>query len=131
LRAGPHADRQQLARFRVEAEAAARLQDPNIVHIHEVGEQDGEPYLAMEFVAGGSLDKRLTGTPWPARAAAQLVQTLAWAIHHSHQHGVIHRDLKPANVLLQIADCRLQTDRSEPQSAICNLQSAIPKIADF
>jgi WD40 repeat protein/tRNA A-37 threonylcarbamoyl transferase component Bud32 len=88
------------ARCRTEAEAAARLQHPNIVQIFEVGEQDGEPYLALELVDGGTLEGRLGGKPQPARAAAELVETLARAMHAAHQRGIVHRDLKPANVLL-------------------------------
>jgi serine/threonine protein kinase/lipopolysaccharide biosynthesis regulator YciM len=89
-----------LARFRTEAEAIARLQHPHVVQIFEVGEHDGLPYLALELVEGGSLSQRLDGTPLPARQAAQLVETLAGAVHAAHQRGLIHRDLKPANVLL-------------------------------
>jgi tetratricopeptide (TPR) repeat protein len=98
--AGPHAGPEALARFRAEAEAAARLQHPNIVQIYEVGEHDGRPFLALEIVEGGSLDRALAGTPLPARPAAEMVQTLARAMHAAHQVGIIHRDLKPANVLL-------------------------------
>jgi tetratricopeptide (TPR) repeat protein/tRNA A-37 threonylcarbamoyl transferase component Bud32 len=122
LLAGSLADREQLARFRVEAEAVARLQHPHIVQIYEVGEQDGRPFFALEYVEGGSLDKHLAGTPQPSRTAAPLVETLAWAVHAAHQRGIVHRDLKPANVLLEIKN---------PESAIYNLQSAIPKITDF
>jgi len=75
--AGAHAGPHQLARFRTEAEAAARLQHPNVVAIHEVGEVDGMPYLALEFVDGGTLEKKLGGTPLPCGEAARLVQTLA------------------------------------------------------
>jgi tetratricopeptide (TPR) repeat protein len=89
-----------LARFRTEAEAIARLQHPHVVQIYEVGEHDGLPYLALEFVVGGSLSQRLDGTPLPARQAASLVETLAHTVHAAHQRGLIHRDLKPANVLL-------------------------------
>jgi predicted Ser/Thr protein kinase len=88
------------ARFRTEAEAAAGLQHANIVQVYEVGDHDGRPFLALEYVDGGSLADRLDGTPLPARAAAELVETLARAIHAAHERGVIHRDLKPANVLL-------------------------------
>jgi WD40 repeat protein/tRNA A-37 threonylcarbamoyl transferase component Bud32 len=100
LRSPDLADPHTLTRCRAEAEAVARLEHPNIVHIFEVGEQDGQPYLVLEFVNGGSLARRLGGKPQPPRAAAELVETLARAIHHAHQHGVVHRDLKPANVLL-------------------------------
>jgi eukaryotic-like serine/threonine-protein kinase len=98
--AGAHANARQLARFHLEAEMLASLQHPHIVQVHEVGEHDGCPYMALEFVAGGALDQHLAGQPQPARPAAQLVQTLARAMHCAHQRGIIHRDLKPANVLV-------------------------------
>ncbi len=99
--AGGHAGVEQLARFRSEAEAVARLQHPQIVQIYEVGEQEGRPYIALEFLDGGSLADKLTGTPLPPREAAQLVQTLARAVQAAHQQNIIHRDLKPANILLR------------------------------
>src|SRR4029079_3900228 len=95
--AGQQAGEEELARFRTEAEAVARLHHPNIVQIYEIGQQDGRPYFSMEYVAGGSLEQRLQGTPMPARAAAHLVQTLAQAMQAAHAQGVVHRDLKPAN----------------------------------
>jgi serine/threonine-protein kinase len=98
--AGAHAGEEERARFRAEAEAAARLQHPNIVQIHEVGEAHGRPFFSLELVEGGSLAARLTGAPWPIRDAARLVEALARAIHEAHRRGVVHRDLKPANVLL-------------------------------
>jgi eukaryotic-like serine/threonine-protein kinase len=90
-----------VARLRTEAEAAGRLQHPHIVTVYEVGEYYRLPFLALEYVEGGSLAARLNGTPWPAEAAAGLVETLARAAHAAHAVGVVHRDLKPANVLLQ------------------------------
>jgi serine/threonine-protein kinase len=78
--AGGHAGERELARFRIEAEAVARLQHPNIVQIHEVGEADGHPYCALEFVEGGNLASKLGGKPLPAREAAKLVETLARAM---------------------------------------------------
>jgi serine/threonine-protein kinase len=98
--AGSHAGDQELARFRTEAEAVARLQHPHIVQIHEVGAQGGLPYFSLEFCPGGSLDKKLAGTPLPPAAAAALVEKLARAMQAAHHKGVLHRDLKPANVLL-------------------------------
>ena len=89
-----------LARFRAEAQALARLQHPNIVQIYEVGEQDGRPFFALEYVAGASLDRRLGGKPLPDREAAELVETVARAVHAAHERGIIHRDLKPANILM-------------------------------
>jgi WD40 repeat protein/serine/threonine protein kinase len=86
-------------RFRTEAEAVARLQHPNIVQIHAVGDHQGWPYFSLEFCPGGSLEKELDGTPWEARRAARLVETLAHAVHAAHEANIVHRDLKPANVL--------------------------------
>ena len=100
IRHGVNATPEEVARFRAEAEAVARLQHPNIVQIHEVGEQDGVYYLVLEYVDGGSLDRQLAGTPQEPRAAARLIETLARAVHHAHRRGILHRDLKPANVLL-------------------------------
>src|SRR5438270_852340 len=97
--AGSFANLPQMARFRAEAEAVARLQHPNIVQIHDVAEQDGRPYFSLEFVNGGTLAQRVNGTPQPAPASAKLIHTLAQAIHTAHQHGIIHRDLKPAKIL--------------------------------
>jgi eukaryotic-like serine/threonine-protein kinase len=100
LRDAAHAGAEEVARFRREAEAVARLQHPHVVQIHDVGEHHGRPYLALEYVAGGSLAQRLQGTPLPPREAARLLEALARAVQAAHQRGVIHRDLKPANVLL-------------------------------
>src|SRR5438132_253255 len=125
---GAHAGPQELARFRAEGQAVARLQHPNIVQIYEVGEQNGQPYFALEFVAGGSLAQRLDGTPQAVRSAAQRVEVLARAMHHAHQQGIVHRDLKPANVLLT---------RSNPTHGVRLGKSPVeaghyePKITDF
>ncbi|HEY1375508.1 MAG TPA: serine/threonine-protein kinase [Gemmataceae bacterium] len=88
-------------RFRREAETAARLQHPNIVQVYEVGEQDGRPFLAMEYVGGGSLADRLAAAPLAAAEAAGLMEALARAVQYAHDNGVLHRDLKPSNILLQ------------------------------
>src|SRR5438445_9090907 len=98
-----HADEAELARFRTEAQAVARLQHPNIVQIHEVGDHNSLPYFSLEFCAGGSLEKKLNRAPLPAKEAAGLVELLAHAMHAAHQRGVIHRDLKPANILLSFS----------------------------
>jgi serine/threonine-protein kinase len=98
--AGPQATSEELARFRTEALAVARLQHPHIVQVFELGEHEGLPYLAMEYVEGGSLASRLTGVPWPPREAARLVQTLAGAVQAAHQRDILHRDLKPGNILI-------------------------------
>jgi serine/threonine-protein kinase len=98
--AGGHAAEHELARFRIEAEAVAQLQHPNIVQIYEVGEEEGRPFFSLEFVEGTSLDKKIQGTPVPPREAALLGQQLAEAMDYAHKNGIIHRDLKPANILL-------------------------------
>jgi WD40 repeat protein len=109
--AGGHAGANDLARFQTEAEAIARLQHANIVQVHEVGEHEGKPYFSLEFCGGGSLERRLNGTPLPVREAAALAETLARAMQAAHSQKIIHRDLKPANVLL--------------------LEDGTPKITDF
>src|SRR5262249_613626 len=98
--AGGHAGPDELARFRGEAEAVARLKHPNVVQVYDVGEAGGLPYFSLEFIEGGSLDKKLNGTPLPPRTAAAMVETLARAMAAAHAAGLVHRDLKPANVLL-------------------------------
>jgi serine/threonine protein kinase len=100
IRDGALAGPQERARFRGEAEAAARMRHPNFVQVYEVGEHQGQLYFAMELIEGGSLDRYLAGQPQSAAKAAELVRTLARAIHHAHSQKVVHRDLKPANILL-------------------------------
>ncbi len=97
---GAHASPEMDARFLAEAEAVARLQHPNVVRIHTIGEDDGLPFFELEFLDGGSLDRRLDGTPWPARRAAGLVEPVARGVAEAHRQGIVHRDLKPGNVLL-------------------------------
>src|SRR5262249_12909514 len=100
IRAGDHASAEQVARFRAEAEAVARLHHPNIVQIYEIGSCEGRPYFSLEYVDGGSLAQHLDGSPQPPEQAARLLETLASTMHYAHNQGIIHRDLKPANVLL-------------------------------
>jgi serine/threonine-protein kinase len=99
--AGDYAGPRERQRFRVEAEALAGLRHPHIAQVYESGEHQGRPYLAMEYLEGGSLARFLGGRPQPPCEAAALVATLAGAVHHAHERGVIHRDLKPSNILLQ------------------------------
>jgi tetratricopeptide (TPR) repeat protein len=98
--AGAHAGARERAGFHAEAEAVARLQHPNIVQIYDIAEHDGLPYFSLELVDGHSLEHYAGGKPLPANQAAQIIQTLARAIHYAHQQGVVHRDLKPGNILL-------------------------------
>jgi tRNA A-37 threonylcarbamoyl transferase component Bud32 len=123
-RAGPDA----FARFRVEAEAVARLQHPNIVQVFESGIADGCPFFVLEFVDGGSLASRLKKQPLSATEAARLVEALARAIQLAHSRNIVHRDLKPANVLLaadgtpKVADFglakQLDTDSGQTQAGL-------------
>ncbi|MFO0890719.1 MAG: protein kinase [Isosphaeraceae bacterium] len=97
---GEHAGLKDRARLRNEAEAAARLLHPNVVQIYEIGEHEGLPFLAMEYVAGGTLLGMLRGMPQAFRWSARLTETLARAIHVAHRQNIIHRDLNPTNILM-------------------------------
>jgi len=107
---GTHAGSMELARFRAEAEAVARLQHPHIVQIYEVGERDGLPFCALEYVAGGNLAQHLGGKALAPAAAARMLAAVAEGVQHAHEHGIVHRDLKPANVLLGGNDIPKITD---------------------
>jgi serine/threonine protein kinase len=97
---GDMASTADLARFRTEAEAAARLDHPGIVPVYEVGDFEGQPYFTMKYVAGTTLAHRLAEGPLTARETAQLLAPVARAIHYAHTRGVLHRDLKPSNILI-------------------------------
>jgi serine/threonine protein kinase len=101
----------ELARFRVEAEAVACLQHPNIIRIHDVGIHERCPYFALEYAGGGSLANPKIAIPRSPEWAAEIVRKLAQAMHLAHGRGILHRDLKPANVLL--------------------MEDGTPKISDF
>jgi WD40 repeat protein/serine/threonine protein kinase len=151
IRNDEYAGEPERDRLRAEAEAVARLQHPHVVQIYEVGEHRGRPYLALEFVDGGGLDRHLAGTPQPPREAARLAAVLAHAVHAAHQKGVVHRDLKPANVLLQKTNPRATEGAGEDAGGRCGQEekssatlsspalgslwlggeSIFPKIADF
>lgn len=135
LSVGP-VSREDLARFRVEAESLAQLHHPNIVQIYEISEHEGLPYFAMEYVPGPSLAQQMGGAAQAPQAAAHLVEILAGAMSVVHQRGIIHRDLKPANVLLSdefrvMSDESKNTIRVSHTSHITHDSSLIPKITDF
>src|SRR6476620_1965088 len=97
---GHWATEAHLKRFRREAEAAASLEHPGIVPIHEVGERDGSCYFSMKFIEGGQLDEIVRREPMSIRQAAELIAKVARTVHYAHQHGILHRDIKPGNILL-------------------------------
>jgi Protein kinase domain len=101
--AGALADADAIKRFHTEAEAAANLQHPNIVAIHEIGEHEGQHYFSMDLVEGRNLADIVREKPVPAVMAATYVKTIAEAIHFAHQRATLHRDLKPSNVLIDAA----------------------------
>src|SRR5262249_36361681 len=117
-----------------EAEAVAQLRHPNIVQIHETGEHDGQPYLALEYVESGNLHQRIHGDSASAESAARLVETLARAMHPAHVRGIIHRDLKPANVLLEGAESPVAPGKTVPlclPEPSSRLEHFVPKVTDF
>lgn len=101
---GRLATEQDVQRFQVEAQAAAGLQHPNIVAIHEVGQHEGWHYFSMDYVEGRDLSAILREKVLPAKQAATYVRQIAEAIHYAHQQGTLHRDLKPSNVMIDQND---------------------------
>ncbi len=97
---GQWASKAHLKRFRLEAEAAARLEHPGIVPIHEVGERDGQCYFSMKFIEGGQLDEVTKREPMSIRQAVELIAKVTRTVHYAHEHGILHRDIKPGNILL-------------------------------
>jgi TolB-like protein/Tfp pilus assembly protein PilF/predicted Ser/Thr protein kinase len=97
---GQWASKAHLRRFRLEAEAAAKLEHPGIVPIHEVGERDGSCYFSMKFIEGGQLDEVARREAMPIRRAVELIAKVAGIVHYAHEHGILHRDIKPGNILL-------------------------------
>jgi eukaryotic-like serine/threonine-protein kinase len=133
IRDGALAHPAVLGRFQTESEAIARLQHPNIVQVYAVGEHDGRPFMVLEYVAGGGLDRQLDGKPIAPRDAANLIEQLAKAVHYAHQQGVIHRDLKPANVLLSVVHRPLSIveTKYESSNGPRTMDYGQIKIADF
>ncbi|HXP59940.1 MAG TPA: WD40 repeat domain-containing serine/threonine protein kinase [Dongiaceae bacterium] len=123
LASGRFASPEYVRRFRAEAEAAARLQHPNIVAVHEVGETDGVRYFSMDFVEGPNLGQFMGGEPLTPERAARVLRTLAQAIQYAHQQGILHRDLKPANVLID--------GRGEPRVTDFGLARELAKDSDL
>jgi WD40 repeat protein/serine/threonine protein kinase len=133
---GVQATPRDLARFRLEAEAIARVQHPNIVQIYDIGEAEGRPYFALEFIEGGSLAARIRGNPQPVEVAARLIETLARAIHVAHQQGIVHRDLKPSNILLAVGRAPRAAATKGPTGSHSRTaphwsRITVPKITDF
>src|SRR5205809_588869 len=108
--AGQFASQQIIQRFRGEVTAAALLQHPNIVAIHDVGIHDGQHYFSMDYVEGEDLSQIVGNRPLPPAKAARYVKLIAEAIHYAHQQGILHRDLKPSNVLVDANDQPRITD---------------------
>ena len=97
---GRWATKTHIKRFRFEAEAAASLDHPNIVPIHEIGESDGSCYFSMQLIEGRRLDEAIRHEPMSTRRAAELIIKLAYTVHYAHKRGILHRDIKPGNILI-------------------------------
>src|SRR6266545_1167522 len=97
---GPGTTKAHLKRFRLEAEAAARLNHPFVVPIHEIGQRNGRCYFSMGLVEGGRLDQIAKRELMSPRQAAEMITKLARTVHYAHEHGIVHRDIKPGNILL-------------------------------
>jgi tetratricopeptide (TPR) repeat protein/tRNA A-37 threonylcarbamoyl transferase component Bud32 len=110
IRAGELASAEDARRFRMEAETVALLDDPHVVPVHEVGEHAGRLFFSMKLVEGGSLAGQLDRFRHDLKGAAQMMATVARAVHHAHQRGILHRDLKPSNILLDDAGRPYVTD---------------------
>ena len=108
---GDFATKVEKERFRAEAEAARRLNHPNIVPIYEIGEHEGLPYFCMKLIRGQTLSEKLVRGPMLPRKAAEIMASISDAIKYAHEQGVLHRDLKPSNIILD--------------------QKGIPHLADF
>jgi tetratricopeptide (TPR) repeat protein len=133
--AGPHASEEEKARFRVEAEAVARLRHPNIVQVYDIGEHEGFEFIALELVEGPTLRRWQNGYPLAPREAVRLAVGIGRAIQHAHENGILHRDIKPANILLAIDKPQETGDtkqgQQEPASPAPDSGPLTPKVTDF
>ena len=93
-------DRTRMERFEREAKSASALNHPNVAHIYEIGEDRGIHFLAMEFIEGAPLEKRIDGKPLPVREISDIGAQIADALDAAHAKGIVHRDIKPANIMI-------------------------------